>query len=110
MTVKYATANGTAAAGSDYTAASGTLTFAAGGDEQDGQRHDHRRHGRRAGRDVLRQPQRPTNAVLADAQGLGKILNDDTALRISDVTVTEGNAGTKAASFTVSLSAAATSP
>ncbi len=44
----------------------------------------------------------PTNAVLADAQGLGKILNDDTALRISDVTLTEGNAGTKAATFTVS--------
>jgi len=30
VTVKYATANGTATAGSDYTAASGTLTFAAG--------------------------------------------------------------------------------
>ena len=30
-----------------------------------------------------------------------------TALRISDVTLTEGNAGTKAATFTVSLSAAA---
>ncbi len=32
------------------------------------------------------------------------------ALRISDVTVTEGNAGTKAATFTVSLSAAAPFP
>ena len=30
MTVKYATADGTATAGSDYNAASGTLTFAAG--------------------------------------------------------------------------------
>ena len=30
VTVKYATANGTATAGSDYTAVSGTLTFAAG--------------------------------------------------------------------------------
>jgi hypothetical protein len=30
MTVAYSTANGTAIAGKDYTAASGTLTFAAG--------------------------------------------------------------------------------
>ena len=30
MTVQYATANGTATAGSDYTATSGTLTFTPG--------------------------------------------------------------------------------
>src|SRR6185503_13310521 len=49
----------------------------------------------------------PTNATLADSQGLGTILNDDAmpALSISDVSVTEGNTGTSNAVFTVSLSA-----
>src|SRR5262249_50811598 len=49
----------------------------------------------------------PVNATIADGQGLGKILNDDVTIRISDVTVTEGNSGTKAFTFTVTLSAAA---
>ena len=35
VTVLFATANGTATAGSDYTAKSGTLTFAAGRNHQD---------------------------------------------------------------------------
>ncbi len=110
VTVKYATANGTAAAGSDYTAASGTLTFAAGETSKPVRVTI-------TGNTAVEPDERfyvnlsaPTNAVLADAQGLGKILNDDTALRISDVTLTEGNAGTKAATFTVSLSAAALFP
>jgi hypothetical protein len=34
VTVDYATADGTAAAGTDYTAVSGTLTFASGDTEQ----------------------------------------------------------------------------
>src|SRR5206468_11068281 len=46
----------------------------------------------------------PTYAVIADGQGVGTILNDDLpSLAISDVTVTEGNAGTRSATFTVSL-------
>lgn len=49
----------------------------------------------------------PTNAILADDQGLGTIVNDDAApsLSISDVTVLEGNAGVTNAVFTVTLSA-----
>jgi len=46
------------------------------------------------------------NATIADDQGLGKILNDDVTIGISDVTATEGNAGTKIFTFTVTLSAA----
>src|SRR5262249_22041056 len=49
------------------------------------------------------------NATIADAQGVGTILDDDAAVTptvaIDDVTVTEGNAGTTTAVFTVSLSA-----
>ena len=52
-------------------------------------------------------------ATLADAQGVGTIINDDTppapAITISDVSATEGNSGTKAFVFTVSLSAASAS-
>ena len=48
------------------------------------------------------------NAIVADGQGVGTIVNDDPlpSLSINDVTVVEGNAGTVNAVFTVSLSAA----
>jgi hypothetical protein len=51
----------------------------------------------------------PTNATIADAQGIGTIVNDDstpTTLSIDDVSRSEGSSGTTAFTFTVSLSAA----
>ena len=47
-----------------------------------------------------------TNAVIADAQGQGTILDDDAppSLSIDDVRVSEGNSGSVSAVFTVSLS------
>ena len=65
-----------------------------------------RRPPRRAERDLRRQPQRPTNATIADGQGIGTILDDEPRISINDVTVTEGNTGTRPITFTVSLSAA----
>nr|WP_127170044.1 putative Ig domain-containing protein [Xanthomonas sp. BRIP62415] len=49
-----------------------------------------------------------TGATVADAQGLGTIVNDDAvpSLSIDDISVNEGNSGTTTATFTVSLSAA----
>ncbi|TLX21877.1 putative Ig domain-containing protein [Thermomonas fusca] len=49
-----------------------------------------------------------TNAIVADGQGVGTIVNDDPlpSMSINDVTVVEGNAGTTSAVFTVTLSAA----
>src|SRR5678815_426860 len=49
----------------------------------------------------------PTNATIADNQGLGTITDNDPlpSLSINDVTVTEGNTGTVNANFTVSLNA-----
>jgi len=46
------------------------------------------------------------NATVADAQGVGTIVNDDTqpTISINDVTVQEGNSGTTSANFTVTLS------
>jgi subtilisin-like proprotein convertase family protein len=108
VTATYATANGTAIAPGDYTAASGTLAFAAGttaqtitvsvkGDVLD-----------EANETFLVNLTNPTNATLGDAQGQCTITDDDAAptLAINDVTVTEGNTGTVTAVFTVSLSAA----
>lgn len=48
------------------------------------------------------------NAVVADGQGVGTIVNDDAlpSLSINDVSLVEGNAGTTAMVFTVTLSAA----
>ena len=46
-----------------------------------------------------------SGATIADATGNGKILNDDEAftyIKIDDVSVTEGNSGTKIARFTIS--------
>ncbi|NCR78384.1 MAG: hypothetical protein GPI92_24060, partial [Microcystis aeruginosa K13-06] len=46
-----------------------------------------------------------SNVTLADNQGQGTINNDDSAsIAISDVTITEGNSGTTNAVFTVTLS------
>jgi hypothetical protein len=45
-----------------------------------------------------------TGAIVSVSQGQGTIQNDDSpSLSINDVTVTEGNSGTTAATFTVTL-------
>ena len=54
VTVNYATANGTATAGADYTARSGTLSFTAGQATADGAGSDPRGHGGRRQRDLHR--------------------------------------------------------
>jgi len=48
----------------------------------------------------------PTNATIADGEGIGTILDDEPRMSINDVTVTEGNTGAVNATFTVSLSVA----
>ncbi|HBL59814.1 MAG TPA: sodium:calcium exchanger, partial [Cyanobacteria bacterium UBA8803] len=106
-TVNFATANGTATAGADYTATSGTLTFAPGetsktitipvlADLLDENNETFRVNLSNA-----------TNATIADSQGIATITDNDPtpSFRISDVTITEGSSGTKNATFTVSLSA-----
>ncbi len=109
VTFDIATANGTATAGVDYVAnsltgqtilaGSSTYTFTV-----------------LINGDTLNEPSETffvnvtnvVNAVVADAQGLGTIVNDDPlpSLSINDVTVVEGNSGTTNAVFTVTLSAA----
>ena len=108
VTVDFATADDSATAGSDYTATSGTLTFAPGetartvsvavtgdtGDEPD--------------EAFVVQLANLVNATPADTQGRATITDDDLALiSIADVTVTEGDTGTTDALFTVSLASPA---
>ena len=49
-------------------------------------------------------------ALVADNVGVGTIVDDDVSLSIADVSVAEGNSGTRQASFTVQLSKAASAP
>jgi len=108
VTVDYITADGTAASPADYTAGHGTLTFPVGSTTQpvtvlvNGDVLDE------ADETFLVNLTAPTNATIADSQGVGTITDDDPppSISINDVTVTEGNSGTVNATFTVTLSAA----
>lgn len=108
VTVSYATANGTATAGSDYTANAGTLTFAPGVVSQTitvAVSGDAVFEGDEAYRVEL---SAPVGATIADGSGTGTITDDEEmpGLSIGSVTVAEGNASAKAVTLTVTLSGA----
>ncbi len=107
VTVNYATQNGTATQPADYAVTSATLTFAPGEttktitvpvkgdllDEDD--------------ETFLVNLSGAAGALIAKAQGIGTIADDDAtpSVAINDITVTEGSGGIKNAVFTVTLSA-----
>ena len=105
VTVAYTTQPGSATAPADYATTSGTLTFTAGqttrpvtvpinGDTLDEDNENFT---------ILLSS--PVNATIADNLALGTITDNDPLplLSVTDPTVTEGNFGTVAATFTVSL-------
>jgi hypothetical protein len=105
--VNYNTANGSAAAGSDYSANSGTVTILAG---QTSQTFTVAVLG-----DRVAEPTEtfavnlsaPTNATIGDGQGFATILDDEPRVSINDVSATEGASNTsKLFTFTVSLTSA----
>lgn len=108
VALNYATANGTATAGSDYAAASGTLTFLPGITTQPINVTINGDLANEANETLLVNLSNATNATIGDNQGVGTINDDDAlpTLLINDVAVTEGNAGTSLATFTVSLATA----
>ena len=115
VTVSYATANGTATAGSDYVAKSGTLTFAAGETQKTIQVTAIGDAVVEANEGFTVVLTNPVGATLADGTGAGTVTNDDVAppptLAIGDSTFTEGSAAAPGqATFTVTLSAASTTP
>ena len=104
VTVEYATSDGTALAGSDYTAASGTLTFAAGDTEKTIEVT--------VADDSLGEGNEDFTVTLSNASNAGIDVgtatatitdNDVPTLTIADAEATEGNA----VSFTVTLDPAA---
>ena len=112
VSADYAAANGTATAPGDYIGTGGTVIFAAGettktvtvqvnGDTLD-----------EANESYFVNLSNPSNATVTDGQGLGTINDDDAmpSLVIDDVSVTEGDAGTTNANFTVSLSSLSGQP
>jgi large repetitive protein len=108
VSVDYATADGSATAGSDYVGESGELTLPAGETTEtitvnvigDALHEDNESFSINL--------TNASGASLSDAQGLGTITDDDPlpSVAINDVTVTEGDTGTVTASFNVSLAPA----
>ncbi|HEV7682951.1 MAG TPA: Calx-beta domain-containing protein [Pyrinomonadaceae bacterium] len=106
VTVNYATADGTATAGSDYVTAAGTVTFTPGQTSQPVNVTVNGDTTFEASETFNVNLSGATNATIADNQGVGTITNDDAqpTISINDVTHAEGNAGTTDYDFTVSLS------
>jgi Calx-beta domain/FG-GAP-like repeat len=106
VTAHYATADGTATVGSDYTATSGTVTIPAG--------QTTRTIAVAVKGDRLPEPSEtfavnlstPTNATIADAQAICTILDNEPRISISDVAIKEGKQNqTTQFTFIVTLSA-----
>jgi len=107
-TVQYSTADMTAVAGSDYVAASGSVTIPAG---QTSKTFTVAVKG-----DLAAEPNEQfavnltaaTNATIGDNQGVGTIIDDEPRVSVGNAQVTEGSTGTVNAIFTVTLSKVST--
>lgn len=106
VSVNYATADGTATAGSDYVATAGTLNFASG--------ETSKTVTVAVNGDTAFEPNETVRLLLsnatagvtiADGEGIGTIVNDDAApagtLSIAGASLVEGNSGTSQMLFTV---------
>ena len=106
VTVRYATADGTALAGADYVEADGTLTFTPGETVRTVTVDTINDSETEPLETFVLSLSSPTNATIAEDSALGRIVDDDAppALRVSGGSATEGGA----VAFRVSLSRSAT--
>jgi uncharacterized delta-60 repeat protein len=110
VTVQFLTADGSAQSGSDFQSTGGTLTFAPGETSQSiavpilGDRIGE------SDETFFVNLSNAVNAGYANYQGTGTIVDDEPRIAINDVSMTEGNSGTKSFVFTVTLSAAYDQP
>jgi len=110
VSVTFATADGTAAAGSDYQAASGTLTFAPGETTRtiavpvigDGLVESNE--------SIYVNLTGATSGTIDDAWGVGTILDDEPEVFVPSASGAEGNAGTTLLAVTVTLQTASDVP
>lgn len=110
-TVNYATTNGTATAGSDYEAASGTLTFAPGENSKTINVKVFGDTTTEANETFFVNLSTPTNGDITRGQATGTILNDDAPVAsINDVSLLEGSDPNHPpfAQFTISLNVPST--
>lgn len=111
VSVGFTTADGTAVAGADYTARSGTIAFAAGETEKRVTVAILNDKLAETDETVILRLVDPVRAVIADGAGVGTI--EDSPLpriSVSDASIVEGVSGRIAMNYTVSLSQAATVP
>ena len=113
VTVQWATADGTAQSGSDYTAASGSITFAPGETSKSIDVSVNADSAFEADEMFFVNLLGATNATIGVAQATGTIINDDAAPAVPAVSIAsasafEGNAGTTLMTFAVTLDAPTT--
>ena len=111
VTVDWATADGTATVGSDYQAASGTLTFAPGETSKTITVMANGDRVAEANENFSVNLTSATSAVILNGSSTGTIIDDEPRVSISDVTKAEGKRGqTTLFTFTVTLSTAYDQP
>lgn len=108
VSVQYATADGSAVSSTDYAAASGTLSFAAGVTSMTITVSVNGDTTSEANETFFVNLSNASGATIADNQGVGNIWNDDGLLSVNNVTKAEGNSGAAAFTFTISLQNAST--
>jgi len=106
IAIDYTTSNGTAAAGSDYAAAAGMLTFAAGETSKTIVVQLTGDSAIELDETFTVTLSNPSNVTLGTNVATGTIVNDDGApsITIDDVAIVEGDSGTSTALFTLTLS------